>query len=174
MVTTNLARPTSLAPGRHAEPERLTVGVWLIVILKGITALLLWAAVILLIIAHQTNPQSFFAQLIRNVFRGDEPELAIRFIAMNTLFISKTMLLRVALATGLYALVESVEAAGLFLRKRWAEWLVIAVTVSFIPFELFELVMKPNAWKPATLIINVIILVYLLQKVLAKRRAGAA
>jgi len=151
----------------------MTLGLWLIVIFKGVTAVLLWAAFALLIMARQTNPQDFFSHLVRMVFHGDDPELAIRFIAQNTRFVSHAVITRVAIASAAYAVVESTEAIGLWLRKVWAEWLVIVVTVSFIPFELFEMVVQPTPWKAATLVANLIILWYLLRRVLGKRQARA-
>ena len=147
----------------------MTLGLWLIVILKAVTAALLWTAFALLLMAHANNPQDFFSHLIRTLFRGNPPGLAIRYIAQNTEFISRTVLLRVALGTALYALIESVEAIGLLLRKPWAEWLVILVTVSFIPLELFELVMRPAPLKGGTLAANLVILWYLTRRLLDKR-----
>lgn len=152
----------------------MTLGLWLIVIFKGVTALLLWAAFVLLILARRGNPQDFFSHLVRMLFHGEEPELAIRFIAQNTKFITHTVITRVAFASAAYAIVESTEAMGLWLRKRWAEWLVILVTVSFIPFETYEMVLQPNAWKGATLVANLVILGYLLRRVLAKVQAEPA
>ncbi len=151
----------------------MTIGLLLIIIFKGITAVLLWAAFALLIVARQTNPQDFFSHIVRMVFHGDDPELAVRFIAMNTKFVTHAVITRVAIASAAYALVESTEAIGLWLRKAWADWLVILVTVSFIPFELYEVVLRPNPWKGATLAGNIVILWYLLRRVLAKRQARA-
>src|SRR5579884_3168914 len=96
-----------------AEREKMTLGLLLIVIFKGLTALLLWGAFVLLIMARQTNPQDFFSQLVRMIFHGDDPELAVRFIATNTKFITHAVITRVAIASAAYALVESTEAIGL-------------------------------------------------------------
>ncbi|MBV8083465.1 MAG: DUF2127 domain-containing protein [Chloroflexi bacterium] len=176
MVSTDAA-PTTTAvtpPKAHAaEGEPMTLGLMLIVIFKGVTAVLLWAAFALLVMARQSNPQDFFSHLVRMVFHGDDPDLAVRFIAMNTKFITHAVITRVAIAFAAYALVESTEAIGLWMRKMWAEWLVIMVTISFIPFELYELVLRPNPWKGATLAGNLVILWYLLRRVLAKRQARA-
>src|SRR5205814_10427333 len=133
--------PERPAPGERtvaqnqAPREPMTIGLWLIILLKAVTALLLWAAFVLLLLARESNPQDFFSVLVHRLFRGNPPGIAIRYIATNTEFITRAMLTRVALATVVYAAVESTEAIGLFLRKAWAEWLVILVTVSFIPVE---------------------------------------
>jgi uncharacterized membrane protein (DUF2068 family) len=74
-----------------------------------------------------------------------------------------------------YAVVEGVEAVGLWFQKRWAEYLTFIVTTSFVPLEVYELIHKFTPFKVFALIVNVAIVVYLL---FAKRlfgvRGGAA
>jgi uncharacterized membrane protein (DUF2068 family) len=165
-------RPLATEPTHARESEErepMTVGLWLIIALKAVTALLLCGAFVVLLLARQSNPQDFFSVLVHRMFRGNPPGIAIRYIATNTEFITRAMLTRVALATFAYAAVEATEAVGLFLRKAWAEWLVILVTVSFIPVEIYEIVSRPNPIKVLTLIANVLILWYLLKRLLEKR-----
>ncbi|MFF9127569.1 DUF2127 domain-containing protein [Streptomyces sp. NPDC014889] len=76
----------------------------------------------------------------------------------------------VGLILGAYAVLEGIEAIGLWLTKRWAEYLTfVATTVLLIPeiYELAEGRITPT--KILTLIINVAISVYLL---VAKRLFG--
>jgi uncharacterized membrane protein (DUF2068 family) len=61
-----------------------------------------------------------------------------------------------------------VEDTGLFFEKRWAEYLTIAATVSFIPVGIYELVKGPSFLKCAALVINVAIAVFPFVKVRAK------
>jgi uncharacterized membrane protein (DUF2068 family) len=68
-----------------------------------------------------------------------------------------------------YGCLELVEATGLFLRKRWAEWLTVIATSLLVPFELYEVVHKPTILKVAGLTANLIIVVYLVRVV---RRRG--
>ena len=63
-----------------------------------------------------------------------------------------------------------VEGTGLVLRKRWAEWLTIVVTSSFVPFEAYELVHKPGVGKAVALVVNVAIVVYLIVRVRQKQQ----
>ena len=73
----------------------------------------------------------------------------------------------------IYAAVFLVEGAGLVLRKRWAEWLTVAVTGSFIPLEIYELVHRPGVGKVVALFLNVAIVGYLTWRRLEDRgRAG--
>ncbi|MEA2154131.1 MAG: hypothetical protein QOE11_271, partial [Solirubrobacteraceae bacterium] len=74
-----------------------------------------------------------------------------------------------------YALVEGIEAVGLWYAKRWAEYLTFIVTASLLPLEVYELANRISVLKMITIAINLAVVVYLL---LAKRlfglRGGAA
>jgi uncharacterized membrane protein (DUF2068 family) len=68
-----------------------------------------------------------------------------------------------------YAVLEGIEAVGLWLAKRWAEYLTfVATTVLLVP-EVYELTHKISVFKILTLVINLAVVVYLL---LAKRLFG--
>jgi uncharacterized membrane protein (DUF2068 family) len=68
-----------------------------------------------------------------------------------------------------YALVEGVEAFGLWYAKRWAEYLTFVVTASLLPLEVYELAHRVSVLKIITIAINLAVVVYLL---LAKRLFG--
>lgn len=69
----------------------------------------------------------------------------------------------------IYAIVEGVEAVGLWRERRWAEYLTAAATVGFLPFELIELTRKVTAFRVGALILNIAVLCWL---VWAKRLFG--
>jgi uncharacterized membrane protein (DUF2068 family) len=60
-----------------------------------------------------------------------------------------------------YAAVFGVEGTALLLRKSWAEWLVVGVTASFIPLEVYELHHRFGVGKLVALAVNVAIAAYL-------------
>ncbi len=68
----------------------------------------------------------------------------------------------VGAAIAAYALLEGVEAIGLWLGRRWAEYLTFVATVVFVPYEIYELTKSVTALKVLTLVINLAIVVYLL------------
>jgi uncharacterized membrane protein (DUF2068 family) len=68
-----------------------------------------------------------------------------------------------------YAVLEGVEAVGLWLRKRWAEYLTFVATVLLFVPEIYELSKKLSPLKIVTIAINVAIVGYLL---VAKRLFG--
>ena len=53
---------------------------------------------------------------------------------------------------------------GLFLEQRWAEYLTIVATASFIPVEIYELLKGPSFLKCAALVVNVAIALFLTVK----------
>ncbi|MFF6824376.1 DUF2127 domain-containing protein [Streptomyces longwoodensis] len=68
-----------------------------------------------------------------------------------------------------YALIELVEAVGLWYAKRWAEYLTVVATAAFLPLEVYELTEHVSWLKIATLVLNVLAVLYIL---LAKRLFG--
>jgi uncharacterized membrane protein (DUF2068 family) len=60
-----------------------------------------------------------------------------------------------------YAAIFVVEGVGLLKEKRWAEWLTVVVTASFIPLELYEIARHFSIPKVVALTVNAIILCYL-------------
>ena len=77
----------------------------------------------------------------------------------------------VLVAVGLlvYGLVEGVEGVGLWLAKRWAEYLTVVATAVFIPYEVYELTRAVTVTKALAFAVNVAAVVYL---VVAKRLFG--
>jgi len=80
-----------------------------------------------------------------------------------------------AAALGAYALLEGVEAVGLWYQRRWAEYLTFIATTALLPLEVYELTQRATVFKVTALVVNIAVVVYLL---LAKRlfglRGGAA
>lgn len=63
--------------------------------------------------------------------------------------------------TFVYAALFLTEGVGLSLRQRWAEWLTVVATASFIPIEIYEVLHHCNALKVLLLIGNSAIVGYL-------------
>ena len=83
--------------------------------------------------------------------------------------VSITNLYLLGAAVAAYGVLEGVEAVGLWLGKRWAEYLTFVATIVFVPYEIYELTKSVTALKVVALIVNLAVAVYLL---LAKRLFG--
>jgi uncharacterized membrane protein (DUF2068 family) len=68
-----------------------------------------------------------------------------------------------------YALLEGIEAVGLWYQQRWAEYLTFIATTVFLPLEVYELLHGASPFKVIALIVNLAIVIYLLY---AKRLFG--
>lgn len=68
---------------------------------------------------------------------------------------------QIGVATFFYAGLRVAEGVGLVLEKLWAEYLTIGVTVSFLPWEIYEIFRKPDLWRLGLLVTNFGVLVYL-------------
>lgn len=84
-------------------------------------------------------------------------------------------LTKVGLVVSAYAVLEGTEAVGLWLQRRWAEYLAFIATGALLPLEVYEIVDKRSPLKIVTFLVNLAVVVYLL---LGKRlfglRGGAA
>jgi uncharacterized membrane protein (DUF2068 family) len=60
-----------------------------------------------------------------------------------------------------YAAVFAIEGVGLWLQKRWAEWLTVVITASLVPLETWEMFSRPTIGKLLILLGNVGIVAYL-------------
>lgn len=78
-------------------------------------------------------------------------------------------LILVAAALLAYALIELVEAVGLWSARRWAEYLTVVATAAFLPLEVYELTERVSWVKIGTLVLNILAVLYI---VLAKRLFG--
>ncbi|MEV7355825.1 DUF2127 domain-containing protein [Kitasatospora sp. NPDC091276] len=81
----------------------------------------------------------------------------------------KSTLLIVAGALLAYALIEIVEAVGLWLGRRWAEYLTVVATAAFLPLEGYELSEHVSAVKIGTLVLNIAAVLWIM---LSKRLFG--
>ncbi len=95
---------------------------------------------------------------------------------LDRLFSARRSTLRlIALGLAGYGILEGIEAVGLWLMKRWAEYLTLIATALFIPYELHELAVSFSLFKIVAFAFNLAVVGYLLY---AKRlfgiRGGAA
>jgi uncharacterized membrane protein (DUF2068 family) len=66
------------------------------------------------------------------------------------------------LAALAYGVLEGAEAYGLWMRRRWGEWLtVLATSLFFIP-EVWELTKSATLLKVGALLVNIVVVAYLL------------
>jgi uncharacterized membrane protein (DUF2068 family) len=82
---------------------------------------------------------------------------------LDKLFSYDTGTLRVVgIALLAYAALEGVEAVGLWLGKRWAEYLTFLATTVLLPLEIYEIIHGGTPLKVLGFLVNLAVVVYLL------------
>jgi len=84
--------------------------------------------------------------------------------------VTDPMLRRIGAAAFAYAGVCLVLAIGLYLEKKWGEYLTLAVTASFLPWEIFELIHRVTWLRVGLITVNVLVFAYLLKLLLRGKK----
>ena len=75
--------------------------------------------------------------------------------------LTPTVLLWLAVGVAAYAVIELIEAVGLWLGKRWGEYFAMIATSVFLPYEVYDLVHKVTWLRVVAFIINLLLVAYL-------------
>lgn len=87
----------------------------------------------------------------------------------HALTLSSTTLTLLAIGLALYAIIEIVEAIGLWLARRWGEYFAMVATSLGLPLEVYDLAKKITATALVLFAINLALVLYL---VITKRLFG--
>jgi uncharacterized membrane protein (DUF2068 family) len=69
---------------------------------------------------------------------------------------------QIGVATFCYAGLRVTEGVGLVLEKVWAEYLTVGVTVSFLPWEMYEIARRLDWFRVGLFVVNLMVLAYLI------------
>ena len=139
-------------------------GVMIIAVAKLCKAVMLVAAGVLALCLADHNPPELLRHWA-NAVGVDPNNTHLDSLAQKLAGTTDGKLKGFGIGSFLYALLFSVEGIGLLLQKRWAEYLTIVITTSFIPLEITELV-KHGGWgKIVIILLNVAAVVYLIARV---------
>jgi len=129
-----------------------------------------------LILVFRANRERFHDRILKAITdltgtsdRASSATHGLRHEVDRLFSLSSNKLTLFAVLAGIYALIEGVEAIGLWRGRRWAEYLTLLVTASLLPLEIYELATKATVFKAVAFVVNVAIVVYLLY---AKRLFG--
>jgi uncharacterized membrane protein (DUF2068 family) len=76
-------------------------------------------------------------------------------------FLTSDTLRTTAILALVYAVVLAVEGVGVYLERRWAEWLMVVATGSLIPLEVYHILHRFTWFRLVVLIGNCCIVAYL-------------
>jgi uncharacterized membrane protein (DUF2068 family) len=136
-------------------------GVLYIAIYKILEGLLLLAAAfgVLKLLHHDVEAIAYHWV---NVVRIDPGNYFIHHLLERLANVDDHRLKELSVGTFIYAAIALVEGVGLALRKRWAEYFTVIITISFIPLESYELWRHVTPLKITLLIVNIIVVAYLI------------
>jgi uncharacterized membrane protein (DUF2068 family) len=99
----------------------------------------------------------------------------VNFILDKSSLIDDRILRRIGAGVFIYAALDLIEGTGLYLEKVWAEYLTLAITASFLPWEIFEVMRRATWIRLALLVVNTLVFFYLLKIVVerGKRRRSS-
>lgn len=89
----------------------------------------------------------------------------VNFILDRASIFNDRLLLRIGEIVFIYASLDLVEGVGLYLEQVWAEYLTLAITASFLPWEIFEVFRKLTLPRVGLLVVNALVFFYLIKLV---------
>jgi uncharacterized membrane protein (DUF2068 family) len=92
----------------------------------------------------------------------------VNFILDRATLGDDRLLRRIGEVGFIYAGLDLIEGTGLYLEKVWAEYLTLAITASFLPWEVFEVFRKLTLVRVSLLAVNTLVLLYLLKLVIER------
>jgi len=90
-------------------------------------------------------------------------------VLLEAATLTPTKVKDLAAGSFIYAGLFVTEGVGLWLLKRWAEWLTVIITSSLLPVEIYEIARHPSEMKVLVLVINLAFVAYLVFRIRAER-----
>jgi uncharacterized membrane protein (DUF2068 family) len=106
-----------------------------------------------------------------DIFRVDPDNLYIRRLLERFLTLDDRKLKALSVGTFFYSALLLTEGIGLLLGKRWAEFLTIIATSSFIPLEVYELTKRVSSARLVVLLLNIVVVAYLVIELRRNRKS---
>jgi uncharacterized membrane protein (DUF2068 family) len=99
----------------------------------------------------------------------------VNFILERASNVDDHMLRRIGAVVFIYAGLDLLEGIGLYLERAWAEYLTLAITASFLPWEIFEVSRRVTWIRVGLLAVNALVFLYLMKLVAGrgKQRSGS-
>jgi uncharacterized membrane protein (DUF2068 family) len=109
-------------------------------------------------------------ELFARHLRFNPESRLINFILDRASLVNDPLLRRIGFAAFGYSALCIAEGLGLYLEKAWGEFLTLAITAAFLPWEVFEIYRRLSWLHVGLLVINVLVFIYLLKLVGEKAR----
>ncbi|MFL5401727.1 MAG: DUF2127 domain-containing protein [Gemmatimonadales bacterium] len=159
VVACSWLRPAR-SPGQESRPDR---GLRLIALFKFAKMALLMA--VGLGALQLLDPKiTARAQRWTSAVATSSDRRVLQHLLAHILGLSPGRLEVLALGAFLYSALFATEGVGLWLGRRWAEYLTVVATASFVPLELFEVLQRASVLRVGALVLNVAAAAYLIYR----------
>jgi uncharacterized membrane protein (DUF2068 family) len=102
-----------------------------------------------------------FALQVVEALRIDPDRMTVSRMLDKVALLSAHRVKQLSALIFVYAAVDWIEGTGLILRKAWAEYLTLILTLALLPLEAYRLLRQPNLWMALLFIVNILIAIYL-------------
>jgi len=144
------------------------LGITLIAVFKFVKALLLFTIALGALGLVRGGVPDASERLLSILSSGTERRVTQAALSRIT-SMGPTRIAALGVGAFLYAALFLVEGIGLWLQRRWAEYLTVVATASFIPFEIYEVARRVTATRIVALVVNLATLVYLIVRLRRRR-----
>ncbi|MBV9120457.1 MAG: DUF2127 domain-containing protein [Chloroflexi bacterium] len=141
---------------------------------KGIGTVFFAIASAVLLTLHALGISHPIESLFARELREDPHDLIAGFVLRSVPELTSARLLLLAYVSLAYLALHLVELVGLWQQRLWVEYLVLVETAAFLPYEVFELVRRPTAFRAAIFVVNAAIVGYLASRRISSRGPLAA
>jgi uncharacterized membrane protein (DUF2068 family) len=158
---------------RKLEQERQKHNRWLVLIAiyKFLLALMFIAVGVGALRLLHKDIDDVISQ-IGDMLRFNPESRFVNFLYDRASLINDPLLRRIGALAFSYAALSLAEGIGLYLEKAWGEFLTLAITASFLPWEIFEIFHRLTWVRVGLLVVNVLVFIYLLNIVTRHRKSG--
>jgi uncharacterized membrane protein (DUF2068 family) len=160
---------------RKLEQERQKHNRWLVLIAiyKFLLALMFIAVGVGALRLLHKDIDDVISQ-IGDMLRFNPESRFVNFLYDRASLINDPLLKRIGALAFSYAGLSLAEGIGLYLEKAWGEYLTLAITASFLPWEIFEIFHRLTWVRVGLLIVNMLVFIYLLRIVVDRRKPSEA
>lgn len=111
--------------------------------------------------------------LLAHHLRFNPESRLVNFLLEKSSLVNDPLLRRIGFFAFAYAGITLAEGIGLYLEKAWGEFLTLAITASFLPWETIEIFRRVTWIRVSLLAINFLVFLYLVQLVFTRARLRA-
>ena len=132
-----------------------------VIIIQKFTVGLIELAMALGVLALLDKDMGALAEQIARFCNLDTENHYVSYMIEKAGFIGNHTIMGASGVLFLLSVLAFVEGYGLYIRRRWAEWLTVASTSLFIPLELYEVIREITLVKVGILVFNCAVVYYL-------------